>query len=168
MRLLFMKLDTLTHNHYTPKLKSSELKVVRNVASLAMEEVAPVGASNADLLAPAEVVDKTKGELMTEADKTKTDRKRERRAKKLKVKAKLQERARKDGNKTSVSKDIENAEKQGKLKTIKEKDKNQALKSSTAFFNVLQEEARSNVNAKAGKGSKRKKESTPSLSAIKM
>merc|ERR1712142_457070 len=66
MHILFSKLDTLTHFHYTPKQKTAEVKIVRNVPSIAIEEVAPTAASNADLLAPAEVVDTAKGELMVQ------------------------------------------------------------------------------------------------------
>merc|ERR1711990_1400610 len=87
MNTLFRKLDSLTHLHYTPKQKSAELKIVRNIPSINMEEVAPTAASNATLLAPAEVVDKQKGELMDSKEKSETDRKRERREKKAKKSA---------------------------------------------------------------------------------
>ena len=173
MRELFMKLDTLTHHNFTPKPRTTELKIVRNVASIAMEEVAPVGASNAALLAPEEIIDKRKGELMADADKTQTDRKRERRSKKALAKAKVHEKAKKDklnsGGKSleESNKDMERAEKQGNVKVIKEKDKNQALKSSTAFFNVLQDEVKSSVKNKPE--SKHKKDKSKiSLSALKM
>jgi len=173
MRELFMKLDTLTHHHYTPKPKTSELKIVRNVASIAMEEVAPVGASNADLLAPEEIVDKRKGELMTDADKTQTDRKRERRSKKALAKAKVNEKAKKDklnGGVKSLeesNKDMAKAEKDGKLKVVKEKDKNPAFKSSTAFFNVLQDEISSGVKSKTDLKHKKDKNKV-SFSSLKM
>jgi len=175
MRTLFVKLDTLTHNHYVPRQQSSELKIVRNVPVISMEEVAPVGASNAELLAPAEIVDKRKGELMTDADKTSTDRKRERRSKKALAKAKVQAKAKKEKltgseskSKEDVEKEIATAEKQGKLKTVKEKDKNPALKSSTAFFNVLQDEIKSGVKRKDDKKEKDRKNNKISFSALKM
>jgi U3 small nucleolar RNA-associated protein MPP10 len=75
---LFRKLDSLTHLHYTPEQKSAELKIERNIPSINREEVAPTAVSNAALHAPAEVVDKKKGELMEDKEKTKTDKKRER------------------------------------------------------------------------------------------
>jgi U3 small nucleolar RNA-associated protein MPP10 len=50
MHSLFRRLDSLTHLHYTPKQKSAELKIVRNLPTIAMEEVAPTAASNATLL----------------------------------------------------------------------------------------------------------------------
>ena len=60
---------------------------MRNIPSLVVEEVAPVAASNATLLAPAEVVDKEKGEAMGTEEREATDRKRERREKKAKKRA---------------------------------------------------------------------------------
>merc|ERR1719431_688410 len=92
MNTLFRKLDSLTHLHYTPKQKSAELKIVRNIPSINMEEVAPTAASNASLLAPAEVVGKQKGELMEVEEKSKTDKKRERREKKAPKRAAIRER----------------------------------------------------------------------------
>merc|ERR1712227_869142 len=69
MNTLFRKLDSLSHLHFTPKQNSAELRVIRNIPSIAMEEVAPVAATNAVLLAPNEVVDKQKGELMDDKEK---------------------------------------------------------------------------------------------------
>merc|ERR1719466_615218 len=136
MNNLFRKLDSLTHLHYTPKQKSAELKIVRNIPSIAMEEVAPTAASNAALLAPAEVVDKKKGELMEDKEKTKTDKKRQRREKKAIKRAAIREREKREalvakinpglGNKYSKQKAIkklEEAEKQGKVVNIKTKEK---------------------------------------------
>merc|ERR1711976_864667 len=74
MNTLFRKLDSLSHLHFTPKQSSAELKIIRNIPTIAMEEVAPVAATNSVLLAPAEVVDKKKGELVDDKEKTKTDR----------------------------------------------------------------------------------------------
>jgi len=82
MRSLFSKLDSLSHLHYTPKQKTAEVKIVRNIPSVTVEEVAPVTASNVALLAPAEIVEKAKGELKEGEDRDKTDKNRERRDKK--------------------------------------------------------------------------------------
>ena len=56
MHILFRKLDSLTHLHYTPKQKSAELKIVRNIPTINMEEVAPVAASNATLLGKFDMI----------------------------------------------------------------------------------------------------------------
>lgn len=170
MNTLFRKLDSLTHLHYTPKQKSAELKIVRNIPSINMEEVAPIAASNAALLAPAEVVDKKKGELMEDKEKTKTDKKRERREKKSIKRATIREREKREalvakmnpglGNKYSkgkAMKKLEEAEKQGKVVTIKNKEKDKTVKTSKSFFTSLQEEVKTQAKEKSAE-KKRKKE----------
>merc|ERR1719369_2593168 len=132
MTSLFSKLDALSHLHYTPKQKTAEVKIVRNIPSIAVEEVAPVAASNVSLLAPSEIVEKGKGEEMGELEREKTDKNRERREKKAKKRAARKERENKEksiekirpgmGNKYSkqkVMREIEEAEKQGKKGKIK-------------------------------------------------
>jgi len=42
MKTLFAKLDTLTHFHYTPKMSTAEVKIIRNAPTISMEEVAPI------------------------------------------------------------------------------------------------------------------------------
>jgi len=179
MRSLFAKLDSLSHLHYTPKQKSAEVKIVRNIPSLVVEEVAPVAASNSTLLAPAEVVDKDKGEAMGTEERDATDRKRERREKKAKKRAARIEREKREkmiekinpgmGNKYSKEKarrEIEEAEKQGKLSTIKDNGK-KTVKSSSAFFTQLQEEVQSHVKEKTKK-SKKKEEKNKSIASLKL
>jgi len=163
MHGLFRRLDGLTHLHYTPQQKSAELRVVRNLPTIAMEEVAPVAASNATLLAPAEVVDKAKGELMDQAEKSETDKKRERREKKAKKSAIRKNREAKEAlveklnplgalgtkySKQKAMKKLEEAEKQGKVTTIKG-TKDKAIKSSTSFFSSLQDEVKTGSKEKA-------------------
>ena len=126
-----------------------------------MEEVAPVAMSDANLLAPQEIVDKKRGEEIGSSERVETDKHRERRKKKALQRQKKKENDRREkvvdklkpglGNKYSKAKalkDLEKAEKQGsgQLKTIKEDNfKSKSVKSSTAFFNQLQNDAQSAV-----------------------
>ncbi|CAN8005175.1 unnamed protein product [Ixodes hexagonus] len=82
MRDLFTKLDALSNFHMMPKPLAAEVKVVTNLPSINVEEVTPVGVSDASLLAPQEVKAKTKGELVAAGEKTRTQRLHERRLKK--------------------------------------------------------------------------------------
>jgi len=179
MNTLFRKLDSLTHLHYTPKQKSAELKIVRNIPSINMEEVAPTAASNAALLAPAEVVDKKKGELMDDREKSKTDKKRERREKKAIKRAAIREREKREaliakmnpglGNKYSKGKalkKLEEAEKQGKVVTIKNKEKDKTVKTSKSFFTSLQEEVKTQVKEKTA--AKKKKKENVNIASLKL
>jgi len=180
MNVLFTKLDSLTHFHFTPKAQGhADIRIIKNAATLSMEEVAPVAMSDANLLAPQEIIDRKRGDDIGSTERIETDKKRDRRHKK-----ELQKKRKKDaekrekevnklnpglGNKYSKAKalkDLENAEKQGNgtLKRIKEdKMKGKSVKSSTAFFNQLQNDALATV--KDAKLAKRSEKSSSKLSS---
>ena len=145
-----------------------------------MEEVAPVAATNSVLLAPAEVVDKKKGELVDDKEKTKTDRKREKREKKAKLKAKIKDKERKEklvakmnpglGNKYSkekVLKKLDEAEKQGQVINLNKKNKDLSVKNSKSFFSNLQDEVTTHVREKAS-NKKKDKNKNVNIASLKL
>ncbi|KAI4336170.1 hypothetical protein L6164_014730 [Bauhinia variegata] len=88
---LCLKLDALSHFHFTPKPVIEDMYVQANVPALAMEEIAPVAVSDAAMLAPEEVF-AGKGSIKEEVELTKEERKRRRANKKRKFKAVAAER----------------------------------------------------------------------------
>ncbi|KAJ4849662.1 hypothetical protein Tsubulata_019858 [Turnera subulata] len=83
---LCLKLDALSHFHFAPKPVIEEMSIQANVPALAMEEIAPVAVTDADMLAPEEVFS-GKGDFKEEAELTQAERKRRRANKKRKFKA---------------------------------------------------------------------------------
>ncbi|KAL6541976.1 hypothetical protein OROGR_011462 [Orobanche gracilis] len=83
---LCVKLDGLSHFHFTPKPIIEDMSIQANVPALAMEEIAPLAVSDAAMLAPEEVFS-GKGDIKEETEMTKADRKRRRANKKRKFKA---------------------------------------------------------------------------------
>ncbi|XP_078286167.1 U3 small nucleolar ribonucleoprotein MPP10 [Rhinoraja longicauda] len=159
MDSLFLKLDALSNFHFTPKPPVPEMKVVSNLPSINMEEVAPVNVSDATLLAPEEVKGKGRaGALQGEGEKTPTDKKRERRKKKKLKRLRLQAREtrqkelEKQNVKLSSKREKEmNAEKtkklslQGKVVLLKDEGKDKGLRSSKAFFSHLQDQVKAEL-----------------------
>ncbi|PIN18778.1 U3 small nucleolar ribonucleoprotein (snoRNP) subunit - Mpp10p [Handroanthus impetiginosus] len=89
---LCVKLDALSHFHFTPKPVIEDMSVQANVPALAMEEIAPLAVSDAAMLAPEEVFS-GKGDIKEETELTKAERKRRRAKKKRKFKAESAKRA---------------------------------------------------------------------------
>lgn len=144
-----------------------------------MEEVAPVVVSDAMLLAPEEAHEK-KVEIKGDAEKTDTDRKRERRSKKLHQRMKAKDKKKKKlikqlnpglGNKYAKKKALERIEKESKtiknVSVIKEDSGEKALKSSSAFFSRLHDEVKNQV-ANSKKSKSTKKNTTKSTSKLRL
>ena len=121
-----------------------------------MEEVAPVATSDANLLAPEELQARSKRPEVGTTEKTTTDRKRERRLKKMRKRLQVAEKKQRDkivaklrprlGNKYSKK----TLEKKMKLREEGE-EMDKSLRNSSRFFARLQEEVREQVKSvKAG------------------
>ncbi|CAN0890337.1 M phase phosphoprotein 10 [Linum grandiflorum] len=85
---LCLKLDALSHFHFAPKPVIEDMTIQSNVPALAMEEIAPVAVSDANMLAPEEVF-QGKGNVKAEVELTQAERKRRRATKKRKHKAQM-------------------------------------------------------------------------------
>ncbi|CAM4523191.1 unnamed protein product [Leuciscus chuanchicus] len=180
MDTLFLKLDALSNFHFTPKPHVPEVKVVSNLPSISMEEVAPVNASDATLLAPEEIKEKNKaGDIFGNTEKTTTDKKRERRKKKKLKRLKIQEQEKRQklkevmkGNKkkskAEVEKTLKNLTKGGKAKILTNDGMDKALRSSQAFFTQLQDQVKSQVKGSKDQTAKKKKQKEISVSKLKL
>lgn len=180
MDSLFLQLDALSNFHFIPKPAVPEIKVVSNVAAISMEEVAPVGVSEATLLAPEEIKEKNKaGDTKTTAEKTDTDKKRERRKKKLTKKLKMKEKEKRQKlaekkreesgkklTKQAAAANLKKLAKEGKATVLKDEGKDKALKSSQAFFSQLQDQVK--LQIKGAKATQKKTRRDHELSAHKL
>ncbi|CAG2169011.1 unnamed protein product [Oppiella nova] len=128
LRSLFVQLDALSSFHFTPRPVQPDIKIINNMPAITVEEVTPLATSEVSLLAPQEVFNNQKRELQTKSEKSKTDRKRDRRVKK-----------------SIQSKKFKHNESKEKATKKKTKDSNTSsedvkhLSSSKAFFDKLQE-----------------------------
>ena len=125
-----------------------------------MEEVVPITASNSAQLAPEEIHDKQRTEIKGTMEMTDTDRKRERREKKLRKRRIAKEKETRKNLAQKLNPRLEDKyNKQEALEKLKKSGKNTitsetetvtdlSLKSSTAFFTRLQEEAKSDISRK--------------------
>ncbi|XP_051946601.1 U3 small nucleolar ribonucleoprotein protein MPP10 isoform X2 [Xyrauchen texanus] len=182
MDTLFLKLDALSNFHFTPKPHIPEVKVVSNMPSITMEEVAPVNASDATLLAPEEIKEKNKaGDILGETEKTTTDKKRERRKKKKLKHMKIQEREKRQKHKEAmkagenkkksraeVEQTLKKLTKGGKAKILTNDGMDKALRSSQAFFSQLQDQVKSQVRGSKDQTAKKKKQKEISVNKLKL
>ncbi|XP_004759912.1 U3 small nucleolar ribonucleoprotein protein MPP10 [Mustela lutreola] len=182
MDSLFLKLDALSNFHFIPKPPVPEIKVVSNLPAITMEEVAPVSVSDAALLAPEEVKEKNKaGDVKTAAEKTATDKKRERRKKKYQKHMKLKEKEKRRKlleknnpdqagkyTKAVASEKLKQLTRTGKASLLKDEGKDKALKSSQAFFSKLQDQVKMQISDAKKTEKKKKKRQDISVHKLKL
>ncbi|MFT7797167.1 U3 small nucleolar ribonucleoprotein MPP10 [Arapaima gigas] len=171
MDSLFLKLDALSNFHFTPKPPVPEVKVISNLPSITMEEVAPISVSNATLLAPEEIKEKNKaGDLLGDSEKNSTDKKRERRKKKMLKRLRLQEKEKrkklqderqagknKKQSKAEAAENLKKITKGGKATILKDEGQDKALRSSQAFFSRLQDQVKTQIKGVKDQATKKKK-----------
>ncbi|XP_064013531.1 U3 small nucleolar ribonucleoprotein protein MPP10 isoform X2 [Pogoniulus pusillus] len=182
MDSLFVKLDALCNFHFTPKPPVPEIKIVSNLPAITMEEVAPVAVSDAALLAPEEIKEKNKaGDVKTDAEKTPTDKKRERRKKKLRKRMKLREKEKRQKllekmkpeqgkilSKKAAAAKLKQLTKEGKASLLKDEGKDKVLKSSQAFFSQLQDQVRMQIKDATKLKKKQKQQKAFSVHKLKL
>ncbi|CAD7086156.1 unnamed protein product [Hermetia illucens] len=162
MKSLFVKLDALSNFHYTPKPAVPEVRIVTNTPAVEVEEVAPVAVSTAKLLAPEEVRAHAKGDVLGKTERTRTDKNRERRKKKIKQKLMAKAAEEKLQAKQKAGQSLSNKEEKKKLlkSVMKHRNVQQmttsttdtgAIKSSKAFFSQLQDAVSTGKDAKVKK-----------------
>ncbi|KAG1664212.1 U3 small nucleolar RNA-associated protein MPP10 [Nymphon striatum] len=159
MKSLFSKLDALSNFHYTPQPPAPEIKIVSNLPAITVEEVAPSSVSDGALLAPEEVLAKTSGELMSKQERTKEDKKHDRRKIKAKARHRKKEKDKREriieklnpgmGNKYSKEEAMKTLEKMGANTTIIKDDESVKTKlTSKAFFAKLGERSSAKTKLK--------------------
>ncbi|XP_028728673.1 U3 small nucleolar ribonucleoprotein protein MPP10 [Peromyscus leucopus] len=182
MDSLFLKLDALSNFHFIPKPPVPEIKVVSNLPAITMEEVAPVSVSDAALLAPEEIKEKNKaGDLKTAAEKTATDKKRERRKKKYQKRLKIKEKEKRrkllekknpdqpgKSTRAAAAEKLKQLTKTGKVSLLKDERKDKPLKSSQAFFSKLQDQVKMQINDAKQPGKIKKKKQDISVHKLKL
>lgn len=122
-----------------------------------MEEVTPITVAESTQMAPEEIYDKARSDVKGSSEKSVSDKKHERRQKKIKKKFAVKEKERKEKLKLKSGKVVKTSKKKviGQLKKnsrntiVNSKsaaDKN--IRASNEFFNRLQDEVRSSIKIK--------------------
>ncbi len=127
-----------------------EVSIVANVPAIQMEEVAPVAASDATLLAPEELKPKSRRPELGPTEKTATDRKRERRLKKKQKRLREAEKKQRekvmDKLKPGLGNKYSRKALEKKMAAREENEKvESSLCSSSKFFAKLQEQVKEQV-----------------------
>ena len=160
---LSTQLDSLTNFHFTPKPKFNEMEVRKNVSSIQMEEIIPMGISTDVAAAPEEIMRKRKGRqgvLIGEEESTPEERQRARRAKKTarrkNRRAKLADEkavARANpgmGNKYAMKKALEGLSQARNVTQANNVDEDVKWTKSSDVFKKLQDEVRSGIKGERG------------------
>ncbi|KAF4091100.1 hypothetical protein AMELA_G00033220 [Ameiurus melas] len=121
------------------------------------------------------------GDVLGDSEKTATDKKRERRRKKVVKRLKIQEREKRkklkeaasEGkltkkSKAQVEETLKKLAKGGKAKVLTDDGMDKALRSSQAFFSQLQDQVRSQVKGSKDQAAKKKKQKVVSASKLKL
>ena len=178
------QLDALSNFHYTPKPKVKEMEVRTNVSAIQMEEVIPMGVSQASAVAPEEVQQKhrgRKGVLMGTEEQTAEERQRARRASKA---ARRKRRRAKEvderavaranpgmGNKYARKKAMEELSRARNVTQASNDDAGVQWTKSADVFGKLQAEARRGIDAIAGgndRGDKKRRKKSAASAAFKL
>ncbi|KAL6075706.1 Small ribosomal subunit assembling AARP2 protein [Balamuthia mandrillaris] len=152
---LCFKLDSLSNFHYTPKPPVEDLTVKPNLPAINMEEIIPIGVSDASLLAPEEVYEKPQKEVKGEDERTQEERKAARRSKKAR-RRKAQRQKQQDeklvkklnpglGNKHTVQSALDQLKNARNVTIANTSQPSKSTTQSSKLFKQLQEEARAAV-----------------------
>ncbi|CAF2741219.1 unnamed protein product [Rotaria sp. Silwood2] len=146
MQYLFIDLDALSNFRFTPKPPVPEVTVINNLPTILVEEVVPTTVNDSTLLAPEEVHIRPKGDIKADNERTDTDKKHARRLLKHKLKLKSKTKPKKTNPEEEEKEEKRNLlKKLGKMKNVriektdKKRSNEKTARSSTKFFQQLQQ-----------------------------
>jgi len=161
---LVFKLDALSNYRFKPKLPKLDSTIKTNVPAISIEEVAPVTASESNVLAPEEIYQKKKSIVKGETEITSQEKKRARvdRKKKGKIEKKEAEINQKIQEKLFPGKS--KVSRKTALKNIKTDKRveigatsSDVVKTSSKLFQQLQQEAQMSISDLKEKNNAKKK-----------